>query len=99
MTNEIYQYSLGVTITVDADMDLTAAASYCIKVLLPESGEEMIWYPTLNGTKYLVYITASGDLDEVGMYAVQASAEWGDPVCSRHWGRTAYFEVFEEYTP
>jgi len=99
MTNEIYVDSLGVTITVDAEKDLTAAASYCIWVKKPETGTEVLWYPTLNGTRYLVYVTASGDLDEVGAYAVQASAEWGDPVCSRHWGTTAYFEVYDYFTP
>jgi len=99
MTNEIYVNSIGVAITVDAGIDLTSAASYQIRVLKPESGNEVAWQPTLNGTQYLVYVTDEGDLDEIGTYAVQAYAEWGNPVCSRHWGKTAYFEVFDKYTP
>jgi len=99
MVNEVYVGSWGVTFTVSTNVDLTAAATYYLEIKKPETDTEVIWYPTISASSSLVYVSGTADLDEVGVYSLQSYAEWGDPVDSKHWGKTAYFEVFERYTP
>ena len=98
MTNdEVYKGAIGLEITLHTYVDLSSAATRVIKVLSP-SGASSEWIPTLGGTNDLVYLTASGDIDEVGTYLLQSYAEWGSPVCGMHWGKTVELEILDYFT-
>lgn len=93
---KIYKDDIGVLIKADTGIDLSGAASMELKVLKP-SAEEVSWiaYEDETDAGYIDYITVDGDLEEVGVYKIQAwvyiTAE------SIHRGETFYLQVYDHY--
>lgn len=74
----VYVDEIGTEIRLETDVDLSSATMLKIVGLKP-SGEAIAWNATLypSDTTQLYYVTLSGDLDEVGVYPIQAYIEWG----------------------
>ena len=82
---KIFSNDKGLIITIDMQVDLTAASSYSLVVKKP-NGDIVTWTPTIVNTNYFRYITITGDLDQSGDYSIQPRltlGSWtgsGDPV-------------------
>lgn len=72
---KIYVGTEGLMIKVETGISLSGATVTKLKVKKP-SGTEVEWTATVDGTK-LVYVTQAGDLDEEGLYKIQAYVELG----------------------
>jgi hypothetical protein len=92
-----YIGAIGVQILGDCGMDVSAATVAQLKVEKPD-GTLVTWTAKpiiINGSpNWLSYTTASGDLDQVGRYAVQPYLEIGE---FSGLGETAYFDVFRPF--
>jgi len=98
MADTIYQGDVGLEVLLDCGRDISGAGSPAMSVKIP-SGAVRTWpatIKTLDGaTRYLRYVTRAGDLDEVGLYRIQASLSVGD------WtgrGKTARFTVLARFS-
>ncbi len=94
----IYIGDVGTRIDVDCGTDISAATSISLKVKKPDN-TLVTWNASIitkNGkTRYLRYVTQSGDIDQSGSYKVQASVtmpEWSGL------GETATLEVLSAYS-
>ncbi len=89
----IYQGDIGVEFQVDVGEDCSAASRTQIKIKKP-GGTTITRDASLDPSDptILVYTSVSGDLDEVGMYYVQAYCEWS--VVSSHHGELTQFRVY-----
>jgi len=93
MSDKVYVGDYGTVITVDCGEDISAATITQIKVQKP-GGTVVTWGASLYGTNYLQYTTVNGDIDESGIWKVQAS------VTLPSWkglGETDTFTVYEAY--
>lgn len=68
---KVYKDDIGTVIDLDAGEDVSAASSLRIYYTKP-SGTISFWTATLQGTSLLRYTVQSGDLDEAGVWALQA---------------------------
>ena len=73
--SKVYINTEGILIKVETGIDLSGATKVSLKVRKP-SGTEVEWIGTADGTK-ITYITQTGDLDEAGLYKIQAYIEKG----------------------
>ncbi len=93
MTGKQYKGDVGTEILLDTSSDLTDATNTKIRCKKPD-GTTVEWAATIKETTKLSYITAAGDLDQAGMYRVQASLTLGS------WsglGETASFKILETF--
>lgn len=76
---KIYENDIGTTIMVETKVDLTNYSSLALMVVKP-SGTEVQWIPSspTPSSGVLVYVTVSGDLDEIGVYRVYAVVTYAD---------------------
>lgn len=89
----IYVGDVGTEIEVDCGVDISGATSTKISVRKPD-GSEVEWSATPKGTTKLSKICAIGDLDQVGVYLIQAV------VATPSWngrGQTAQFSVLQKF--
>jgi hypothetical protein len=92
--NKYYTGDIGTEIIVDCGSDITGATSPKIHIKKPNGTtvSKTASVHTIDGeTRYLRYITITGDLDQVGEYRVQAGltlAGWSGR------GETALFSVY-----
>lgn len=93
MSDKVYVGDYGTVISVDCGEDISTATVTELKVQKP-GGDTVTWTASIYGTDYLRYIIQDGDLDEAGVWKVQAA------VTLPSWkglGETDTFTVFEAY--
>ncbi|MEA5090610.1 hypothetical protein [Solidesulfovibrio sp.] len=91
--DSIYQGDTGVELLVDCGRDIAGAVGPVLRVRAP-SGAVRVFPGSLvekdGVTRHIRYVTRAGDLDEAGVYRIQAALTLGD------WtgvGRTARLAV------
>lgn len=89
--DKIYVQSLGITIVVETDIDLTNATVVSFLVRKPNGGD-VIWSADKYETTKLSYLLQAGDLSEKGIYKIQAKAVFADKVL---YGATLPFRVYD----
>lgn len=90
---KIYVQSLGVTVVVETDIDLTNATETTLLVRKPNGGD-VIWSADKYETTKMAYFLQAGDLSEKGIYKIQAKAVFADKVL---YGATLPFRVWEQF--
>ena len=90
---KIYKGMVGLLLEVETGIDLSDATGVKLKVKKP-SGTTVEWEGTPVDTK-ITYVTQAGDLDESGLYLIQAYVE--KPTGGKFLGETARLHVFEEF--
>lgn len=93
MTDKHYVGEIGTEILLDTKVDIIAATATKVKCKKPD-GTIVEWAATIKETTILSYTTAAGDLDQAGMYRVQASLTLGSWSGS---GETASFKILEAF--
>lgn len=91
--DKIYVSSLGVTIIVETDIDLTNATEVSLLVRKPNSGD-VVWSADKYETTKMAYLLQAGDLNERGIYKIQAKAVFADKTL---YGSTLPFRVWEYF--
>ena len=81
---------IGVSIEVDVGIDVTLATVAQIEVMKP-SGKKVKWDAVASGT-ILTYVTKENDIDEIGVYEIQAYVEVGS---FKGRGKRTTFDVYE----
>lgn len=89
---KVYKGTVGVLIEVETGVDLTDATEVKLKVKKP-SGTTVEWNGVASGTK-IQYTTQTGDLDESGLYYIQAYVVKPTGI---YLGETARLHVYEEF--
>ena len=89
----ISESDVGVKFKLNTGKDISAADSYDIHYKKP-SGTTGTWTGTVEDSNYVVYTTVSGDLDESGVWEVQAYVNDGTDYTLR--GYPAKFKVVEK---
>lgn len=89
----IYLGSYGVELVLDTNVDLGAAANTKIYYRRPDD-EEGFWAAEVSGQN-LVYTLQSEDIDQIGIWRLQAYAELNGPV----WGETVKLRVLALFMP
>ena len=85
MTMEIFFEGDSVEIISDTDFDDLENASLIEFIVTKPSGEVAKWPAMQVGsTQDITYTTASGDLDEIGTYRIQAHAKWNTGINEPH---------------
>jgi len=69
MSNKVYVDDIGLEIIIDMQADISAAVTFSLTVL--KNGVEVTWASAVYNDRYLRYVTASGDLDDAGVYYIQ----------------------------
>ncbi len=69
--NKVYKGDVGTEIVLECDDDISSAVALEIHVQKPD-GSMTSWPATLKGTTQLSRYTAVGDLDQSGVYRLQA---------------------------
>lgn len=94
MTAEtVYKNTVGTVLVVDCGEVITGATDIKLLVMKPDE-TEVEWNAVIDGETKIRYIVKSGDLDQVGLYKVQASLTLGS------WsgrGNTASFRVEDNF--
>lgn len=91
--SKLYVGTIGTVFQVDTGYSLATATSVSLKITKP-SGKTVSWTGTKSTTK-IQYTTKAGDLDEAGVWKLQAY------IASTAWtglGETTTFTVYDEYT-
>lgn len=91
--SKTYVGDYGTVFTVNCGEDISAATVTQINIKKP-GGSEIDWTASIYGTNYLQYTIQDGDLDESGVYKVQAALtlpSW------KGLGETDTFTVYEAY--
>lgn len=86
-----YVGTIGVKLTVETGQDLSDTMQVSLLVKKPDGSQEE-WVGTANGTK-IEYIIQSGDLDQAGIYRVQAKAVFADGAI--WYGNTDVLVIYE----
>ncbi|MBO8180276.1 MAG: hypothetical protein H0Z19_07330 [Archaeoglobus sp.] len=86
-----YVGTTGVKLTVETGQDLSDTMQVSLLVKKPD-GSQVEWVGTANGTK-IEYIIQSGDLDQAGIYRVQAKAVFADGAV--WYGNTDVLVIYE----
>ena len=87
-----YKGTVGLLIEVETGVDLSDATEVKLKVKKP-SGTTVEWAGVVSGTK-IQYTTQAGDLDESGLYLIQAYVV---KPTGTYLGETARMHVFDEF--
>ncbi len=88
-----YVGDVGLAVSLDTGVDVSAATGAAIRVLLP-NGTEATWPATTDGTK-LVHVTTADELAQAGVYRLQAAFSLGA------WtgrGETAELVIYEQFS-
>lgn len=91
---KIYKNAIGVDIKVSTGKTMSGATLMQLLVKKPD-GTEVVWTTTTASGTTIIYKTAAGDLNQSGVYVIQAYVEWGD--VSKHYGEATTFKIFEKY--
>jgi hypothetical protein len=91
----IYLGDFGNEIVLDCGMDVSASTSRIIEARKPD-GSVVTWSAALEGTNAIRYITVAGDIDQVGIWLLQALV--GISGWSAH-GETAQLHILEPFMP
>jgi hypothetical protein len=70
----IYKGDVGTVIKLDTLSDISSNTGLSIKVKKP-SGVIQTWVSTLEGSTIVRHVIQSGELDEVGIYKLQAQVQ------------------------
>lgn len=90
---KIYKDDYGLVFTVDCVQDISTATVTQLKVQKP-GGAVVTWTASIYDSTHLQYTVQDGDLDESGVYKIQAA------VTLPSWkglGETDTFTVYESY--
>ncbi len=90
MANKNYVGDVGVLLKVDTVSDISGDSTHLLMVRKP-SGAIVTWNATVTDGHYLYYTTVSGDLDEAGIYKIQAKID--NPIL----GETFKMQIYEHY--
>ena len=88
-----YKDAVGVDIILDCGADITGATDTKIKVEKPD-GTEVEWAATIYNSNYLKYTTVADDLDQEGVYKMQAYLTLSGFTGA---GDTVSVRVYDEY--
>jgi pantoate kinase len=88
-----YKGSIGIGIVVETGIDLNASTSSVLNVKKPQ-GSEVVWDADVYQITKVSYVTEEDDLDEVGLYYIQAKIEFGDNI---FFGETTVLQVRDRY--
>lgn len=75
---EAYQNDVGTTITLDCQVDISAATAVKIRARKPD-GSSVVWTGSVDSVTYIKYVTQANDLDVTGVWLLQGevdSAVW-----------------------
>ena len=86
--SKIYIGDIGTVFTVDCGTDITGASVKKLKIRKPDA-TLVEWSASVVNTNYLRYTLVSGDLDQAGIYYLQAYVEDGGG--KWHGERTEFF--------
>ena len=90
---KIYENDYGTVIDLDVGEDVSAATTFRIYYTKP-SGTTGYWTASLQGTNKLRYTTQNGDLNEDGVWSLQARVSNGSSVWH---GETVKLRVYALY--
>jgi len=90
---KIYVGAVGVDITLDAEIDISAATTHEIRYQKPD-GTKGAWTATIVDDTMLQYITKAGDLDYEGEWKLQIYVEL--PALTGR-GATVIMHVYEDF--
>ncbi len=91
---KVYEGDIGTVIELDTGEDISSASTLRIYYTKP-SGTTSFWPATLVGTSRLSYTTQSGNLDEDGVWSLQAYVV----TASGTWrGETVKLRVYAQFT-
>jgi len=89
-----YVGTVGVKLVVETGQDLSTAFQVSVLVKKPDGTQEE-WIGTANGTQ-IEYIIQNGDLDQAGIYRIQAKVTFADgSVWYGHTDVLVIYELFE----
>lgn len=90
---KIYKDDYNTVIDLDVGEDISAASTYRIYYEKP-GGTTGFWAASLQGTSIVRYTTVNGDLDEAGVWSLQARVT----TASGLWrGETAKLRVYDAF--
>ena len=69
MSIKTYIATIGTTIDIDLQQDISTAVNLRLDVLLPD-GTLDSWTPAIYGTNHLRYTVLAGDLPQAGLYVI-----------------------------
>ena len=87
---KVYLGDSGTKLLIDCQTDISAAISLSIRVRKP-GGQMVDWPGTLEASNTMFYITLPDDLDQSGVWKLQAVVTFAD---GRWYGATADLIVF-----
>jgi hypothetical protein len=100
---KVYVGDIGTEIRLDTnptnlpEIDIATATTLSILVQKPSGAEEEWVAVRFEDTNRIYHYTEDGDLDEAGIYKLQAFVAWADPT-SEHRGETVPLKVYDAWT-
>ena len=94
MSNKVYLGDIGTILRLDTNVDLTDVLVTKIKAMKPDGTTVVEYDAEVHGTTEVQYIFALGDIDQTGVWLVQAYIEIND---WKGLGETAEFTVYPAY--
>lgn len=95
MSDKIYTGNT-VSLVIDTEITITAASRAYLYVQKP-GGTEVTWTGTVASTTFIVYTTTSSDLDESGIYNVNAYVSDTTSTSWNFTGESFNFRVYDRH--
>ena len=89
-----YTGEIGTQILIDTETDISGASLLAIKFTKPDGTTTGEWISSLSGSTAISYTLQNGDLDQQGVYKLQAYVEDGS---SKWWGETVELYVYDQF--
>lgn len=90
---KLYINTFGISMLVDTNLSLQNTILVGLEVKKP-SGNIVTWDASKYGTKQVAYSIETNDLDEVGIYQIQAFAKFKDKTL---FGETFTLRVYDDF--
>lgn len=74
MKSTVFVGDIGTEIILDCGADLTSVTNCSIKVITPNK-KARTWSATVTGTSTITHVVQAGDLDQAGVWVLQAYIE------------------------
>lgn len=92
---KVYLSDVGTTIDLDVSEDITDGTVFEIVYLKPDGTTAAAWTASLQGESVIRYTTAVGNIDQTGVWSLQAKVTTPDGVW---YGETVKLRVYAAFT-